>query len=76
MPNALTITNLVAGILLIVTILLQQRGTGLSGVFGGEGAVYRTKRGVEKMLFRATIALSVVFVGSALANNIVPVLIK
>ncbi|MEK7103419.1 MAG: preprotein translocase subunit SecG [Patescibacteria group bacterium] len=76
MPNALTITNLVAGILLIVTILLQQRGTGLSGVFGGEGAVYRTKRGVEKMLFRATIALSVVFVGSALANIIVPVLIK
>lgn len=76
MPSALTITNLVAAILLIVTILLQQRGTGLSGVLGGEGAVYRTKRGVEKLLFRATIALSIVFIGSALAIIIVPILIK
>ncbi|MDP2656007.1 MAG: preprotein translocase subunit SecG [bacterium] len=76
MQYTLTITNAVSAILLIVTILTQQRGTGLSGVFGGEGNVYRTKRGVEKLLFRLSIALAVVFIGSALAILIVPVLTK
>ena len=38
-------------ILLVIAILLQQRGSGLSATFGGEGNVYRTKRGLEKILF-------------------------
>lgn len=74
MNYALTITHVASALLLIVTILLQQRGTGLSGVFGGEGNVYRTKRGIEKLLFRASIALSILFIGSALAIVIVPIL--
>lgn len=56
------------GILLVVGILLQQRGTGLSGAFGGEGNVYRAKRGVEKMLFIATIIIAILFFGASLAR--------
>lgn len=56
------ITQLVLAILLIVTILLQQRGTGLSGAFGGEGSVYSTRRGIEKILFVSTIFIVALFI--------------
>lgn len=56
-----TIIQLVAAILLIIAILLQNRGTGLGAAFGGEGNVYRTKRGLESFLFKATIVLAIVF---------------
>ncbi|MBI2037955.1 MAG: preprotein translocase subunit SecG [Candidatus Magasanikbacteria bacterium] len=47
--------------LLVAVILLQQKGTGLSGVFGGSSNIYSTKRGVDKILHLATIAISLVF---------------
>jgi preprotein translocase subunit SecG len=47
---------------LIVAILLQARGTGLSAAFGGDSAVYRSRRGIEKTLYRFTIILAVLFV--------------
>ncbi len=62
------IAQLVVAILLIASILMQNRGTGLSGIFGGSSGVYRTKRGVEKVLFFATIVLSVLFFGLAIAR--------
>ena len=50
-------------ILLGVTILLQQKGTGLGAAFGGgDAAFYRTKRGLEKLLLAATIVLGILFV--------------
>lgn len=56
------IIQLIVAIALMVAILLQNRGTGLSGVFGGDGGnVYMTKRGFEKKLFTATIVLAVLF---------------
>jgi preprotein translocase subunit SecG len=55
------IIQVVSAILLMAAILMQNRGTGLSGVFGGSGNVYRTKRGIEKTLFTASIILSIVF---------------
>jgi preprotein translocase subunit SecG len=64
----LNIIQIVSAVLLIIAILLQSRGAGMGGVFGGEGAVYQTKRGVEKKLFILTIILSIIFLGSALAN--------
>ncbi|MEK7122317.1 MAG: preprotein translocase subunit SecG [Patescibacteria group bacterium] len=68
MTQLLTIIQALSGLLLIVAILFQQRGTGLSGAFGGEGNVYRAKRGVEKILFYATIAIAVLFFGSSLVQ--------
>lgn len=55
-------------LILIVTILLQQRGGGLSPVFGGEGGAYRTRRGVEKTIFIATIVVAVLFLATAFLN--------
>lgn len=55
------ISQLIIAILLIVSILMQNRGGGLSNIFGGGGNVYMTKRGLEKKLFIATIVLSVLF---------------
>jgi len=67
----LSIAQAVLAGLVITTILLQARGTGLGAAFGGEGNVYRTKRGIEKRLFQATIVFSILFVGVALANVLV-----
>lgn len=64
----LSIIQLVSAVLLIISILLQNRGTGLGSAFGGEGNVYRTKRGLESVLFKATIVIAVVFLGSSLLS--------
>jgi preprotein translocase subunit SecG len=57
----LPIIQIVLSVLLVAAILLQQRGSGLGSAFGGEGNVFRTKRGVEKTLFYATIGIAVLF---------------
>jgi len=64
----LNIIQIVSAVLLIVAILLQNRGASVGGVFGGEGAVYQTKRGLEKKLFILTIIFSIIFLGTALLN--------
>jgi len=58
------IVQVVLAILVIVCILLQQQGSGLGAAFGGEGNFYRSKRGLEKILFYATIVFIVLFVAS------------
>lgn len=58
-------------VLLVVSILLQQREGGLSTMFGGDGAVYRSKRGLAKGLHYFTIALAVLFVGLSVAVLII-----
>ena len=63
----LQIVQIIIAALLMLAILLQNRGAGLSGVFGGTGNIYRTKRGVEKKLFIATIVLAVLFFSISLA---------
>lgn len=60
------IIQLVLSVLLIIVILLQQKGAGLSGIFGGSSNVYSTKRGVDKFLHWGTIVIAVVFFGVAL----------
>lgn len=72
MKTYLNIAQIAISVLLVTAILLQSRGTGLGASFGGEGNVYRTKRGVEKVLFRSTIAFAVIFLGLALATVVVP----
>ena len=67
----LNIAQIAVSVLLVAAILLQARGSGLGATFGGEGNVYRTKRGVEKFLFRATIVLSILFFGLAAANLLI-----
>lgn len=64
----LNIIQIITAIALVTTILLQQRSSGLSSAFGGGGGVYYQKRGMEKMLFRATIGLSALFLITAFLN--------
>lgn len=68
MKNILYIIQIIISILLIVVILLQQKGSGLGMAFGGDSAIYRTKRGAEKFIFRLTIVLAFLFLATAAAN--------
>lgn len=61
-----------SGVLMIICILLQQRGASLGAGFGSSGELYTTRRGLDKSLFEATIVLAVVFVLSILAGLLLP----
>ena len=67
MNPILAIGQLIISIALIAAILLQARGTGLSGAFGGDSAVYRSRRGIERRLWQFTLLLLVLFVIFAMA---------
>ncbi len=62
----------VVGIALMLAILFQARGSGLSATFGGDSSVYRSRRGVEKRLWQFTIVLIVLFCVFAEASFILP----
>jgi protein translocase SecG subunit len=62
MYNTLLIVQIVISVLLIISVLLQNRAEGLGKMFGGGGEVFRTKRGLEKFLYYFTIALIVILV--------------
>jgi protein translocase SecG subunit len=59
---------IVSSVLLVGSILLQHRGTGIGGAFGGEDLSYRSRRGIEKLLFRATILFAAIFLTTAIAR--------
>ncbi len=58
---ALQIVQIILSVTLIALVLLQGKSGGLGGIFGGDGGVYRTRRGVEKLVFQATIGVAAVF---------------
>lgn len=58
--------------LLVLCILLQQRGASLGAGFGGSGELYTTRRGIDKNLFEATIVLAVIFTLSLLVGLLLP----
>ncbi len=60
--------QIVVSIGLMAAVLLQAQGTGLSGTFGGDSSVYRSRRGVERRLWQFTIVLTILFVLFSLAT--------
>lgn len=70
--ETISIIQTILGIILTILIILQAKGTGVGTAFGGEIGFYRTKRGVEKMLFIASIIISTLFLLSALAGLLLP----
>ncbi|KKR81501.1 MAG: Preprotein translocase, SecG subunit [Candidatus Daviesbacteria bacterium GW2011_GWA1_41_61] len=52
----LSLVQIILGIIFIILVLLQAKGTGLGSAFGGEIAFYSTKRGIERILFSMTVA--------------------
>ncbi|MBN2016312.1 preprotein translocase subunit SecG [Candidatus Dojkabacteria bacterium] len=68
MKTILLIIQITLSVLLIISILLQVRGAGLGSIFGSVGGeFYRSKRGIEQFLYRATIILSILFVSNCIA---------
>lgn len=65
----LAVIQIIIAIIIIGLILLQERSSGLSGIFGGEGGgggFYQTRRGMEKVIFVSTIVFSVIFIALAI----------
>ena len=62
MNNILLYSEVAVSVILIILIALQQRGTALGGAFGGSGEFYSTRRGIQKTIFYATIAVAVLFI--------------
>ncbi|MFN2115935.1 MAG: preprotein translocase subunit SecG [Anaerolineae bacterium] len=52
---------IVISIVLIGLVLLQARGGGLGSMFGGDGGVYKTRRGMEKTVYNTTIVFAALF---------------
>ena len=68
----LQIIMIAAAVLMIVSILLQQRGATLGAGFGSSGELYTTRRGIDKNLFEVTVVFAVIFVVSILAGLLIP----
>ena len=66
MKPTLSVVQIILGLLLILVIIIQQKGSGLGSAFGADLGFYRTKRGAEKLLFYATIILSAALILSSL----------
>lgn len=71
MSTAISIIQIILAVLLILVIIIQQKGSGLGASFGGDMGFYRTKRGAEKLLFYITIGLSVAFILFSLIGLII-----
>jgi len=68
----LYIIQIVIAVALIALVLLQAKGGSLGGIFGGgERGVFKTRRGVERTLFQATIGISALFFIIAIVTVIV-----
>jgi len=69
--NIINICQIIVAILMMITILLQQKGSSLGSVFGGGDNIYATKRGAERFIFISSIVLSVIFLGLALTSFLI-----
>jgi len=69
--NILFVVQTILAVTLIIALLLQLRGQGFTGSFGGgSDSIYRTRRGVEKTLFQFTIGIAVAFMIIAVVTSI------
>jgi preprotein translocase subunit SecG len=72
MGTYLNIAQIIISVALTAVILLQTRGGGMGGMFGGtETAVYKTRRGVERTIFNITIGLAIAFFVITILNVII-----
>lgn len=67
METVFSFVLMIVAITLITVLLLQARGSG-SSLFGEASSTFRSRRGVEKLMFRSTIVLAFIFVGVAIIN--------
>jgi protein translocase SecG subunit len=70
MRNLFNIITVISAILMVLCILIQNRGQSLGVSFGGDSSYYRSKRGAEAVIYNATIVLAVIFVLSIVLSVI------
>ena len=70
--SILQIVTIGSALLMILAILLQQRGASLGAGCGSSGELYTTRRGLDKNLFDVSIVLEVIFVLSILVGLLLP----
>ena len=70
---AIRIIQIILSIAVIIFILLQARGAGLGSVFGGSsaGSVFKTRRGVERLIFNLTIVFVILFAAVSLLSSFI-----
>ena len=61
MKPVLIVLQIITAVFLIGSVILQAKGTGLGSSFGGSGELYQSKRGVEKIVFYATLVFGALF---------------
>ncbi|OGG20084.1 preprotein translocase subunit SecG [Candidatus Gottesmanbacteria bacterium RIFCSPHIGHO2_02_FULL_40_13] len=71
MKNIINIFQLLISIFLIVLILMQAKGVGLGRAWGGGSEFYKSRRGVEKIIFRLTIVIAALFLISSVFNVLI-----
>lgn len=72
MQNTVLIVHVVVGLLFVVSVLVQDKGSGLSATFGGSGGFYASQRGAAKVIHYFSLALSIVFFATALLYVVSP----
>jgi preprotein translocase subunit SecG len=72
MNTILFYSQIAVSIILIVLIAVQQRGAALGAGFGGGGEVYSTKRGAQKKIYYATVAVTTIFLVLGVLNILIP----
>ena len=66
----INLIQMIISVALITIILVQAKGSGLGGIFGGDTSIYRTRRGVEKTLYQATIGLAIAFFAASILSMV------
>ncbi len=72
MVTAINVIQIIVSITLIGILLMQMKGEGLGGIFGGDSSVYHQRRGLEATLYNVTIVLSAIFLLLSLFSALAP----
>ncbi len=72
MLTAINLIQIIISVTLIVILLLQMKGEGLGGIFGGDSSVYHQRRGLEATLFNLTVVLSAIFLILSFISALAP----
>ena len=68
MKAALVLIQMISGGLIVALVMLQSKGTGLGRSLGGQ--MYHSRRGLESLLFKVTIAMVIIFVVTAIVTQL------
>ena len=71
MKSIVIAIQIILSIVMVISILLQSRGSGMSSAFGGGGESYRSRRGIEKIFLRLTVVLAILFLASSVINILI-----